>query len=115
LAFSIWQAHSITGIRIPAIHICDLTNPKTLSALRVDLSTLMHYDLKIPQQWGLAIQRHPANFQGIKFKSRFNGKICLALFDRDNIKKKLKEASNESLLDSESAAGRLHKYKVSLY
>jgi hypothetical protein len=115
IASSLWQAHSVTAIRIPAIHICDLTNSKTLSALRADLSALMHYDLKIPQQWGLAIQRHPANFQGIKFKSRFNGKICLALFARDNVENKLKETSSESLLDSESAADWLHGHKVRLY
>jgi hypothetical protein len=115
LAFSLWQAHSITAIRVPAIHVCDLTNAKTLSALRVDLSALMHNDIKTPQQWGLAIQRHPANFQGIKFKSRFNGKMCLALFKRDNLEKSLKDRSGESLLDSEEAADWLHKHKVSLY
>jgi hypothetical protein len=115
VAFSLWQAHSITALRIPAIHICDLTNSKTLSALRADISALMHYDLSIPQQWGLAIQRHPANFQGIKFKSRFNGKICLALFARDNIEKKPKETSSETLLDSDQAADWLHGHKVRLY
>jgi RES domain len=115
LAFSLWQSHSITAIPVPPIHVCDLTNAKTLSALRVDLSALMHNDIKTPQQWGLAIQRHPANFQGIKFKSRFNGKMCLALFKRDNLEKSLKQRSGKSLLDSEEAADWLHKHKVSLY
>src|ERR1041385_3104745 len=101
IACSLWQGHSLTGIRVPALHVCDLTKAKTLSALRVDLSALMHNDLKTPQQWGLAIQRHPANFQGIKFKSRFNGKMCLAVFERGNILKLLKQTSSESLLESE--------------
>lgn len=115
VAFSLWRGHGITAIRLPAIHVCDLTSARTLSALRVDLSALMHYDLKTPQQWGLAIQRQPTNFQGIKFKSRFNGKVCLALFNRDNIAKRLKETSGRSLLESDVAAEWLHKYKVSLY
>jgi hypothetical protein len=115
LAFSLWQAHSITAIRVPAIHVCDLTNAKTLSALRADLSALMHNDIKTPQEWGLAIQRHPANFQGIRFKSRFNGKMCLALFKRDNVEKKLKETVGKSLVDSDEATDWLHKHKVSLY
>src|SRR5436305_4162037 len=34
VAFSLWQAHSVTAVRVPAIHICDLTNARTLSALR---------------------------------------------------------------------------------
>jgi hypothetical protein len=115
IAFSLWQGHSITAIRVPAMHLCDLTSAKTLSALRVDLSTLMHNDLKTPQAWGLALQRHPANFQGIKFKSRFNDKVCLAIFNRDHIEKRIKETAGRSLLDSDAAADWLHEHKVSLY
>jgi len=115
VAFSLWQTHSVSAIHVPAIHLCDLTNAKTLSALRVDLSALMHNDLKIPQLWGLAIQQHPANFQAIKFKSRFNGKMCLALFNRDNLAKRLKDSAIVSLLNSGDAADWLHKHKVSFY
>jgi len=115
IASSLWQAQGITAIRVPAIHVCDLTNARTLSALRVDLSALMHNDLKTPQEWGLAIQRHPANFQGIKFKSRFNGKVCLALFKHDHIEKRIKAASSRALVDADEAVNWLHKHKVSLY
>jgi len=115
VAFSLWQTHSVSAIHVPAILLCDLTNAKTLSALRVDLSALMHNDLKIPQLWGLAIQQHPANFQAIKFKSRFNGKMCLALFNRDNLAKRLKDSAIVSLLNSGDAADWLHKHKVSFY
>src|SRR5207249_10662750 len=63
IAKSLWQAHSVSTVRVLEIQVCDLTNAKTLSALMVDLSALMHPELKTPQAWGLAIQRHPANFQ----------------------------------------------------
>src|SRR5436190_495130 len=72
VAQSIWNLHSVSEIQVPELHVCDLTKAKTLSAARVDLTALMHHELAIPQEWGLAIQRHPASFQGIKFKSRFN-------------------------------------------
>jgi hypothetical protein len=115
IAYSLWCAHSITVIKLPTMHICDLTNAKTLSALRADLSALMHNNLSAPQEWGLAIQQHPTNFQGIKFKSRFNGKACLALFNHDGIEKGLKETRTEPLANSEPAADWLDRYKVSLF
>ncbi len=115
IAKSLWQAHSVSTVRIPEIHVCDLTNAKTLSALMVDLSALMHPELKTPQAWGQAIQRHPANFQGIKFKSRFNHKVCLALFQRDGIEKQIRETALGALAINDAAADWLHNHKVSLY
>ena len=88
---------------------------RTLSALKVDLSALMHNDLRAPQGWGLAIQRHPANFQGIKFKSRFNPKVCLALFGRDGIEKQLQETLVGALPANDAAADWLHDHKVGPY
>jgi hypothetical protein len=81
----------------------------------VDLSALMHSDIATPQQWGLAIQRHPAKFQALKFKSRFNGKSCLALFGRDRIERRLREHRAIALSDSDQALDWLDKHKVSLY
>jgi len=51
IAQSLWQAHSVSAIRVPAAYVCDLTRATTLSALMVDLSALMHNDVASPQQW----------------------------------------------------------------
>ena len=112
---SIWNAHSTSIVQVPEIHVCDLTNAKTLSALMVDLSALVHNDLAIPQEWGLAIQQHPANFQGIKFKSRFNDKVCLALFQRDGIETRLKGNLIDKLPNNDTAVDWLDKHKINLY
>jgi hypothetical protein len=115
VAQSLWQAHRLASIQVPEVHVCDLTSAKTLSLLSVDLGALMHNDVSIPQAWGLAIQQHPANFQAIKFKSRFNGKACLALFQRDGIEDQLRETSLGALSKNDEAVNWLHKHQVSLY
>ena len=112
---SLWQANSVSSIQIPDLHVCDLTNPKTLSAIMVDISSLMHNDLSTPQAWGLAIRQHPATFQAIKFESRFNGKACLALFQRDDIEKLLVELLDQILPNSDEAVDWLRKHKLRLY
>src|SRR5205823_5326345 len=54
IPLSLWRAHSISAIQVPAIHVCDLTHGQTLSSLRVDLTALMHNELEVAQAWGLA-------------------------------------------------------------
>ena len=112
---TVWDANSLSIIRVPEVHVCDLTNSKTLSSLMVDLSALMHTDMAAPQAWGRAIQEHPANFRGIKFKSRFNGKACLALFKRDGMENHLRESLIDTLPKTRAAADWLDKHKVSLF
>jgi hypothetical protein len=112
---SLWDAHCVSTVQVPEIHVCDLTNAKTLSALMVDLSALMHTEVTTPQEWGLVIQQHPANFQAIKFKSRFNDKVCLALFRHDSIEKHLQETLLDTLPNNDTAVDWLDKHKVSLY
>jgi hypothetical protein len=112
---SLWDAHSVSTIQVPDVHVCDLTRPKTLSALRVDLGALMHNDLSTPQSWGKAIQSHPAQFQAIKFKSRFNGKACLALFARAGLDQQLKATLFGTLSQNETAVNWLAKHRVGLY
>jgi hypothetical protein len=102
-------------VQVPEVHICDLTNARTLSAMMADLSALMHYDISGPQEWGLAIQKHPANFQAIKFRSRFNGKACLALFQRDGLEKRLREKGLDRLTNNDGAVDWIEKHKISLY
>src|SRR5258708_723294 len=115
VAQALWSAHSVSAIRVPELHVCDLTNAKTLSAMMVDLSSLMHNDVVVSQEWGFAIQRHPANFQAINFKSRFSGKACLAVIERDGLEMRLRPALLGELSDNDTAVDWLDKHKVSLY
>ena len=115
LANSLWDTCVVSTIQVPETHVWDLTKPQTLSALMVDLTALTNEQLAIPHQWGLAIQRHPANFQGIKFKSRFNDRACLALFGRDGIEKFQSETRLGPLSTHDAAAVWLDKHKVRLY
>lgn len=112
---SLWTGHCVSTVQVPEIQACDLTSARTLSALMADLSALMHTEVAAPQEWGLAIQRHPAQFQAIKFRSRFNGKMCLALFQRDGIDKHLQETPLDALPDSDAAVDWLDKHGVGLY
>jgi hypothetical protein len=73
LAKTHWDDSSISKVMVPPLHLCDLSNTSTRSAITVDLTALMSADLAIPQEWGLAIQKHPARVRAIKFKSRFTG------------------------------------------
>ena len=111
----LWNAYCVSSVQVPEIHICDLTNARTLSALLVDLAALMRAEGATPQEWGLALQRHPANFQGIKFKSRFNGKACMAVFQRDGLEKRLREQRLSHLANDDAAMDWLNKHQVSLY
>jgi hypothetical protein len=107
--------HSVSAVLAPELYVCDLTQPKTLSSLMVDLTALMHNDLSTPQKWGLALQSHPAHVQGIKFASRFNGKPCLALFQRDNIEETLVEKLLGPLTALDAAVDWLDKHRIALY
>jgi hypothetical protein len=81
----------------------------------VDLTALMHEKLDVPQKWGLAIQKHPFAFQGIKYKSRFNDRACLALFLRDKIEDCLPDTLHGTLSSVADAVEWLDKHKVSLF
>lgn len=112
---SLWNDHCITTIHIPELQVCDLMDALTLSTLRVDLNGLMTHRLAVPQQWGLALQRHPAGFHGIQFRSRFNANRCLALFKRGEVDRLLRIGETAALPDSEEASEWLDRHRVSLY
>ena len=112
---SLWKNHDLSKLWVPELKVCDLTQAATLSALQVDLSSLMHPDLSVSQAWGLAIQQHPANFEAIKFKSRFNGQSCLALFNRNGIEGKILETAVGNLSGNSAAVDWLGKHQISLF
>jgi hypothetical protein len=113
---ALWKAHSASLLGCPSLQICDLTDPQTLAALIVDYAALMNEKLEIPQEWGLAIQKHPLKFQGIKYKSRFNDRICLGIFDQDEIRSQLRIVRSLGPLEQhDPAGGWLDEYRIQLY
>jgi hypothetical protein len=109
-----WDATSISTINVPPLHLCDLANVSTRGALIVDLTALMNDDISIPHEWGLAIQQHPAQVPAIKFKSRFTGTACLALFERGSLPGQLKESCLGPINQFGPALDWLAKHHVSL-
>jgi len=109
-----WDATSISTIDVPPLHLCDLASSSTRGALTVDLTALMNDDISIPQEWGLAIQQHPAQVPAIKFKSRFTGNACLALFERGSLPGQLKERPLGTINQFAPALDWLAKHRVSL-
>jgi len=71
-------------------------------------------NLSIPQAWGLAVQRHPAGFEAIKYVSRFVDQPCLALFDRGGLQSKLRVTELGALSDLDTPVDWLHERKAAL-
>ncbi len=110
-----WMNQRLSRIRSSAaLRLCDLTDFGTRAALRVDLSALSHPELDIPQAWGLAIQKHPEEVDGLLYQSRFTGKSCMALFGRPGILRKLRAAPEGDLSELESANLFLDKNRIAL-
>jgi hypothetical protein len=109
-----WDYLVVSTIYLPHLRLCDLSKTTTRSALAVDLASLMKDDLAVPQEWGLAIQMHPSQVQAVKFKSRFTGSACLAIFDRGGIRHRLRETSLGWLNQFDPALTWLAKNKVTL-
>jgi hypothetical protein len=105
---------SISVINSPALPIFDLGRTDVRDALKVDVAALMNYDLSVPQEWGLALQQHPANFLAIKFNSRFTTRPCLALFDRGNLRSALNGKCLGPLAGFDEALDWLEKFEIQL-
>jgi hypothetical protein len=109
-----WDDSMFSTIDVPALRICDLSKATTRSALAVDLTALMNDDIAVPQKWGLEIQKHPGQAPAIKFKSRFTGSACLAIFDRGGIRAQLKETPLSALSVYDPALNWLIKHEIML-
>jgi hypothetical protein len=109
-----WDDMILSRIDAPPFQLCDLSKTTTRGALSVDLTALMNDDVSVPQEWGLAIQSHRSLAPAIKFKSRFTGHGCLAIFDRGGIRQQLRETSLGPLSQFDSALTWLTKNQVTL-
>src|SRR5205823_14949915 len=101
-------------VRVPVHNVSVLADAEFLSAITVDMSAFASNDFVVTHSWALAIQRHPAGFQAIKYVSLFIRHPCLALFDRDNLKARLKATRVGNLAQLDVTTDWLARYKVSL-
>lgn len=82
--------------------------------MNVDKASLMAADLSIPQAWSLAVQRHPAVFEAIKYSSRFLDQPCLALFERGDLQSRIQVEPLGALSDLDSAVEWLDEREAAL-
>jgi hypothetical protein len=114
IAASKWSGRCVSQIRIPELKVCAVSLEPTREAMGVDKASLLATDLSVPQEWGLAVQQHPAGFQAIKYTSRFVDQPCLALFDRGDLRAKLAEKWLGNLEDLGDAIDWLNERKAAL-
>lgn len=109
-----WQGCSLSQIIVPEVRVCAVNQERTRDAMSVDKASLLAANLAIPQSWALAIQRHPADFQAIKYSSRFLDQPCLALFDRSGLSAKLRVKALGPLSNIDAAVDWLDERKAAL-
>lgn len=85
-AISRSQASAWSYLRVAPLprdlKICDLTDADTRLVVGIDSATLHATDLAIPQAWAECVARHPARFDGIRYRSRHTDEFCLVLWSR---------------------------------
>ncbi len=110
----LWTTRALSHVQVPELRLCDLTDELTRSRAKVDVSALIHTDLSGPKTWGLAIQRHPANFDGLRYCGRFDNQPCIALFERAPLIPLLRESPVADLVDAPEADAFVIQHQISL-
>ncbi len=67
---------------LPALKLCDLTNADVISAVGVDIATLHYPFIRRAKLWAERIARHPAQFDGILYRSRHTQEPSLVIWLR---------------------------------
>ncbi len=115
IARSTWNLRMLSRIVIQApLQICDLTDLNVRRELGLDMSALGHTNFDIPHAWGLAIQTHPQQPDGLRYSSRFTSRPCLALFERPGIAAKLVVEALGLLPDLDESGGFLDTHRIAL-
>lgn len=109
-----WSGCCLSQIVVPELKVCAVSLERTRDAMGVDKASLMAADLSIPQDWGLAVQEHPAAFEAIKYSSRFLDQPCLAVFDRGGLPAKLQVHGLGALSSLDAAVAWLDERKAAL-
>lgn len=114
IALSRWEGRCLSAVSVPALKVCAVGTERTRSAMGVEKGSLFAANLAIPQAWGLAVQRHPAEFDALKFTSRFVDQPCLALFGRPALATRLREKPLGPLSEVDEAVNWLHTQQAAL-
>ena len=109
-----WSSHCHSLVGVAALKIVNLTHPKTLTTLGVDLAALHAHDLEIPQAWARALMDHSSGFDGIQFPSRFDGGDCYALFGTEATRDAIDVLETTPFDELSGAATMLDRYQVAL-
>lgn len=72
-------------IQTDSLRICDLMQKGSGSKLHLDAGTLWASNFEYPQKFAEAIYNHPAQVDGIRYKSRHTDEICLVVWNRRNV------------------------------
>jgi hypothetical protein len=62
----------------------------------------------------LAIERHPANFDGLRYRSHFDNQPCIALFERALLVPQLRETIVADLADAPESDAFVIQHQLSL-
>lgn len=109
-----WNGCSLSRIHVPQLKACAISLEATRNALGVDKASLLATDFSVPQEWALAVQKHPAAFEAIKYSSRFIDKPCLALFARGGAAARFQETLLGELKSLDDAVDWLDEHKAAL-
>lgn len=97
---------------LPQLRLCDLTDPQTRAGVGIDSGTLYSLDLHVPQAWAQVLAMHPANLDGVVYRSRHTDLECVVLWTRSKgrrLDKELKFERSGPFRES-SAARRLAQH-----
>ncbi len=67
---------------LPHLRLCDLTDPHTRAGVGIDSGTRFAPDLRVPRAWARVLALHPANLDGIVYRSRHTDLECVVLWSR---------------------------------
>lgn len=67
---------------LPFLKLCDLTHADVIPAVGVDIATLHYPYIRRAKTWAERIARHPAQFDGILYRSRHTQEPCMVLWLR---------------------------------
>ncbi len=80
------------GVQTDLLRLCDLAQRGGGPKLHLDARTLWAADLEFPQRFAEAIYHHPANVDGIRYRSRHTDENCLVVWERRKVARPLKGA-----------------------
>ncbi len=102
---------------LPDLRLCDFTDADTLLALGLEAAAIYTVDLAIPQAWAEMIANHPNAYDGIIYRSRHTGEICLVLWSRpgaNDLSPKISFTISESFRESRAAYTIAEKIGIKL-